>query len=160
MTQDIRSRRIVVLAHCVLNQNSRVAGLAGRPAIVEEIIEVSTRNDVGIVQLSCPEFIAEGLARKSQTKEQYDTPRFRRLCRQIALSTAKVIQEYVHSGVKVLAILGIEGSPTCAAEEPYGILIEELKKELVKRKISIPFHELNLKAPKADVDWLNQLTQP
>lgn len=157
MAQDGRSHKVILLAHCVLNQNVRVTGLACYPAVVQEIVDVLTKHDVGIVQLPCPEVIVKGVGRKSQTREQYDTPRFRRLCRQIALSAARLIQEYLHNGVKVLAVLGIEGSPSCAVEEPSGILIEELKKELNKRKINLPFHELNLKALSSDIDWLKQM---
>ncbi len=157
MTENAGAHKIIILAHCVLNQNARVMGLACRRAVVEEIVDFLARHNVGIVQLPCPEIRAEGLGRKSQTKSQYDTPRFRSLCRQIARSTAKVIQEYLRNGVKVIAVLGIDGSPSCAVEEPSGILMEELKQELAKRKISLPFHALNLKALDDNLDWLKEL---
>lgn len=157
MVENAGNRKVIILAHCVLNQNARVMGLAYRKAIVEEIVDFLIRQNVGIVQLPCPEVLAEGLGRKSQTKCQYDTPRFRRLCRQIARSTAKVIQEYLHNGAKVITVLGIEGSPSCAVEEPSGILMEELKQELSKRRISLPFYELNLKALDHDLGWLKEM---
>lgn len=159
MAHDIRSRKVMVLAHCVLNQNSRVSGLAYYPAVVEEIVDFLVKHDVGILQMTCPEVMYEGLSRKIQTKEQYDTPRFRSLCRQIARSTARLIQEYLRNGVRVLAVLGVEGSPSCGVEEPKGILTEELKTELKKRGITVPFHELNLKAIAADVKWLKNIVK-
>jgi predicted secreted protein len=159
MAQDIRSRKVIMLAHCILNQNSRVAGLAYYPAAVEEIVNFLIKHDVGIVQMSCPEVVYEGLSRKTRTKEQYETPRFRSLCRQIARSTAKLLQEYLRNGVRVLAVLGVEGSPSCGIEEPAGIFFEELKTELKKREITVPFHELNLKAIAADVEWLKKIVK-
>lgn len=94
--------------------------------------------------MPCPELTYAGLLRPSQTKEQYDTPAFRRHCRQIASSTADQVEEYVRNGFKVLAILGVEGSPTCGVEETsfqeanLGILVEELRSELKKRKVEVP----------------------
>jgi len=156
VTQDIRSRKVVLVAHCVLNQNSRVSGLAIYPALVYEIVEVLTKHNVGIIQLPCPELTYAGLTRASQTKEQYDTPKFRKHCRQIAESLAKQIQEYMQNNVRVLAILGIKGSPSCGVTETSGVLIEELKSELEKRDISIPFHGLEFKKISADIDWLEK----
>jgi predicted secreted protein len=156
MTQDVRSHKVVVLAHCVLNQNSRVEGLARYPAVVKEVVDFLIKHDIGIVQMPCPEISYMGSVRKIRTKEQYDTLRFRSLCRQIACSTVRLIQEYLHNGVRVLAVLGVEGSPSCGVKEPSGILIEELKKKLEKRGITVPFHELNFKAIAADVKWLKK----
>jgi predicted secreted protein len=157
MTQDVRSRKVVVLAHCVLNQNSRVAGLAYYPGAVEEIVNFLIKHDVGMVQMPCPEVMYDGLSRKTRTKEQYETPRFRSLCRRIARSIARLIQEYMRNGFRVLAVLGVEGSPSCGVEAPVGIFVEELKKELKKREITVPFHELNLKATAIDVRWLKNI---
>jgi len=159
MAQDVRSRKVVVLAHCVSNQNSRVTGLAHYPATIEEIVNFLIKHDVGMVQMPCPEAMYEGLSRKTRTKEQYATPRFKSLCRRIARSTARLIQEYLRNGVRVLAVLGVEGSPSCAVEEPIGVFMEELKTELKKREITVPFHELNLKAIAADVKWLKKIAK-
>ena len=144
MIQDKRSRKIVIVAHCILNQNSRVQGIAHYAGMINEIIDVIRKNEVGIIQMPCPELTYAGLLRPSQTKEQYDTPAFRRHCRQIASSTADQVEEYVRNGFKVLAILGVEGSPTCGVEETsiqeanLGILMEELRSELKKRKVEVP----------------------
>jgi len=144
MIQDKRSHKIVVVAHCILNQNSRVQGIAYYPGMINEIVDVIRKHEVGIIQMPCPELTHAGLLRPSQTKEQYDTPAFRRHCRQIASSTADQVEEYVRNGFKVLAILGVEGSPTCGVEETsiqeanLGILMEELRSELKKRKVEVP----------------------
>ena len=157
MIQDVRSRKVVVLAHCVLNQNSRVSGLAYYPASVREVVNFLVKHDIGMVQMPCVEVMYEGLSRKARIKEQYDTPKFRSLCRQVARATVKLIQEYLRNDVGVLAVLGVEGSPSCGVKEPAGILTEELETELKKKEISVPFHELNLKSPVASVEWLRNV---
>jgi len=100
MIQDRRSRKIVVVAHCILNQNSRVQGIAHYNGMINEIVDVIRKHEVGIIQMPCPELTHAGLLRPSQTKEQYDTPAFRRHCKQIASSTADQVEEYVRNGFK------------------------------------------------------------
>ena len=93
MAHDVRSRKVVVLADCILNQNSRVAGLAHYPAVVKEIVNFLVKHDVGILQMPCPEVMYAGLKRETRTREQYGLPKVRGLCRQIARSTAELTQE-------------------------------------------------------------------
>jgi len=176
MFQDERSKKIVVVAHCILNQNARVFGIASYPGMIPEIVEVLKARNVGVVQMPCPELAYEGLNRWSQTKEQYATPMFRRHCQQIATSITDQIQEYLKNGFKVYAILGVDGSPTCGVTrtsvgfkggdiekaarlkarfvEGSGVFIEELRAELEKRRISIPIRGVRDKRLKEDVAWL------
>jgi len=159
--QNERTGKIVVVAHCVLNQNSRVQGLAKFRGVITPIVETLIKNEVGIIQMPCPEFLYMGCKRRAQTKEQYDTVMYRKFCRKIAENIAEQIQEYAKNNMKTLAILGIEGSPTCAVKETTkgykeveyaenkkqktkkvkekGILIEELQKLLRKMGIKTNF---------------------
>jgi len=159
MIQDKRSRKIVVVAHCILNQNSRVQGIAYYAGMINEIVDVMRKYEVGIIQMPCPELTYAGLLRPSQTKEQYDTPAFRRHCRQIASSTADQVKEYVRNGFKVLAILGVEDSPTCEVEEAnLGILMEELQSELKKRKVEAPpMKGVSHTSAGQDAAWLEKI---
>jgi len=161
MKQDSRSSRVVLVAHCILNQNSRVLGLARFPGMIEKIVDLLKEHGVGVIQMPCPELLHAGLKRWSRTKEQYDTPAFRRHCRKLAVALADQVEEYFKSGVDVLAVVGMNGSPTCGVEETSigfqggdlekvelprarsvkgeGIFIEELRLELKARKMSVPF---------------------
>ena len=164
-SQNGRSKKIVVVAHCILNQNSRVQGLAKFKGTITPVVEILTKSGVGIIQMPCPEFLYMGYKRWAQTKEQYDITPYRRLCRKIAKQIMEQIQEYAKNNVKTLIILGIEGSPTCAVTETTkgykggkhaknkeqkttkvkekGILIEELQKLLAKMKIKVDFIGIN-----------------
>jgi len=157
MIQDKRSRKIVVLAHCILNQNSRVQGIAYYSGMINEIVDVLRKHEVGIIQMPCPELPYAGLLRPSQTREQYDTPAFRMHCIQIASSTADQVEEYVRNGFKVLAILGVEGSPTCGVKADSGILMEKLQSELKKRNVKVPIKDVSHTSAGEDAAWLEKI---
>ena len=178
MFQDRRSQKIVVVTHCILNQNARVFGIASHPGMIPEIVEVLKAHNVGVVQMPCPELTYEGLNRWSHTKEQYATPMFRRHCQQIATSITDQIQEYLKNGFKVYAILGVDGSPTCGVNrtsmgfrggdvgkatrlkgrlvEGSGVFMEELRAELEKKRVSILMRGVRDERLKEDVAWLEE----
>jgi len=158
MIQDKRSRKIVVAAHCILNQNSRVLGIAYYPGMINEIVDVLRKYEVGVIQMPCPELIYVGLLRESQTKEQYDTPAFRRYCRQVASGIADQIEEYLKNGFKVLAVLGVDGSPTCGVDKTsMGIFMEELQSELKERKVAVSMKGVGHARASQDAAWLEKI---
>lgn len=62
--RDERSRRVVLVSHCLLNENTRYAGGASRPGAVAEAIDGLIDAGYGIHQLPCPERLAWGGALK------------------------------------------------------------------------------------------------
>jgi hypothetical protein len=60
---DARGRRVVLVPHWALNQNSRVAGAAVRLAAMENLIAGLLQHNIGIIQMPCPELILLGLGR-------------------------------------------------------------------------------------------------
>ena len=154
--KDKRSGRIAVVAHCILNQNSRVLGLAERSGMITEIAEFFLRKKIGILQMPCPELTYAGVLRKPQTKDQYSTIMFRSHCRKITKEIVDQIQDYAKCGISTEIVIGVDGSPSCGVNENSkgstcenmsknervkgsGILIEELRFALKEREISIPF---------------------
>ena len=63
MFEDGRSKRVVFIAHCFLNQNSISDGTAVYPAAFKEMSEILLNADIGIVQMPCPEICCLGLDR-------------------------------------------------------------------------------------------------
>lgn len=155
--KDGRGGKLVLVAHCVLNQNSRVAGLAERSGVVDEIVEVLMRYDCGVVQMPCPELVYAGLSRQPKTKEQYDDLKFRRFCKKIASELAEQVLEYKRHGVKLEAVVGVDGSPSCGVNEVTGILVEELRLALDKVGVSAPFIGISYKRLKEDAQKLEVL---
>ena len=114
---DLRSRKVIFLAHCLLNQNSVVVGSAKRAGPVAEVLEGLIERGVGIVQLPCPEITHYGLRRFWAVKEQYNNPGFRSHCKELATRIEQMISEYQRNGYAVVALVGIKGSPSCGISE-------------------------------------------
>ena len=108
-----RSRRVAVVAHCHLNVNAKVCGLAQYAGVRDEVISPLIADGTGIVQLPCPETTFLGLKRWGMTVEQYDTPAYRRHCRDIIRSTVDTLTALRDDGCAITAVIGVEGSPSC-----------------------------------------------
>ena len=63
MFTDGRSKKVVFIAHCLLNQNAISDGTAVCPAAYKGLIELFLHEDVGIIQLPCPELCCLGIDR-------------------------------------------------------------------------------------------------
>lgn len=108
-----RSRRIAVVAHCHLNVNTKVHGLADYESVRREVVGPLIEQGVGIVQLPCPEATYLGLKRWGMTREQYDLPAYRRHCRKLLASTVQSLQVLAEDGCAIEAVIGVDGSPSC-----------------------------------------------
>ncbi len=150
----------MVLAHCILNQNSRVQGKARYVGMISEIVDVLVKSGVGVIQMPCPELTYAGLLRERQTKNQYDTPAYRKHCGEIAFSTVDQIEEYSNNDFRIMVVLGVNGSPTCGVNTPTkaaGILVEELQTELEKRKVSVTIRDVSPTNADKDAIWLENV---
>ena len=113
---DARSRKLAVVAHCLLNQNAKVAGLAGYPGVFLPLANMLCDKEVGIIQLPCPELEHLGPNRPlgTDTREQYETPEYRHTCRRLAARVVSQLSAYRSAGYCVACVLGVEGSPSCS----------------------------------------------
>jgi predicted secreted protein len=143
---DGRSCKVILVAHCVLNQNARVAGAAERPAAIVEIITGLLERDIGILQMPCPELCAFGLDRSHiKVESELRTPACRMLSRRLARDLVQQIRTYLDCGIHVLGVLGKNGSPSCGVEETWadgicagaGAFMEELVSELREQNITL-----------------------
>lgn len=132
-----RSKKVVLVSHCILNQNTVVYPLARAKGAYADIIMELMKNDIGIHQLPCPEYRYLGLRREPMTKEQYDTSGFREMNNYIAKDAVKIVKEYMNNEYEVLGIIGINESPTCSINGQKGILMEEILAELKEESIEL-----------------------
>jgi predicted secreted protein len=152
MFNDCRGKKIVFLAHCVLNQNAKLDRCAHHQGAITKLINVLLENGIGIVQLECPEMLYLGLDRESDSAsisniESEDTRIADRMAEhgaqaivdRIARNTVQQIVDYQKNGFIVLGLIGINGSPTCGVEttwanghEPLGqgVLISSISRHL------------------------------
>ena len=72
MFEDGRSKKVVFIAHCLLNQNAISDGTAVRPAAFEQLAYALLEREIGIVQMPCPELCCLGLDRGDEAGGQRD----------------------------------------------------------------------------------------
>lgn len=161
-----RSRKILLVCHCILNSNSKVEGLSQYEGVFKEIIDIINKEGIGIIQLPCPEMIIYGIKRWGHVKEQFDTLFYRDNCREMLKSIVGQVKSYIDAGYEIVGVLGVDGSPSCGVNltcsgnwggelsgnenlehtimdlkdiGSSGIFIEELNKYFIEHEIRIPF---------------------
>lgn len=162
MFRDKRSRKVVFMAHCILNQNSISDGTATHPAQIKDMVKVCLDNDIGIVQMPCPEMICLGLDRGNENgiesdvvventrirKELLSEEKYEKLL-YLAAQTVFQIEDYYKHGFQVLGIIGIDRSPSCGVNttsennlevEGTGLFIQAIRSELINKGIGLPVY--------------------
>jgi predicted secreted protein len=157
MWKDKRSRKLALIAHCILNENSRAYGLVENSNMSMQLVNFLMQNRIGIIQLPCPELTFAGVLRQPKTKNQYDTVDFRRHCRKIVQDILDQIVEYENSDIRLKIVIGVQRSPSCGVHKNSGILMEELKSYLDKKQIHVSFYETNFRFSKYDILQLRKL---
>ncbi len=169
MFEDQRSKKIILMAHCVLNQNAKLDRCAHYPGAIKDLSGIVIERGVGIIQMPCPELLYLGLDRqvdrgKCSTVEEEDTRIAQRmagengkaLCREIANSIVFQVEEYRKNGFEIMGLVGINGSPTCGVETTWfngqeqdgpGVLIKILSDDLNQRCLSISMRGIKAYEP-------------
>ena len=160
MFTDGRSRKVIFTAHCFLNQNSISDGTAVYPACFKGLIDCLTENDIGIIQMPCPELMCLGLDRKNpagaDSPVTAENTRIRRVIleednyarlEQLADLVIFQILEYRKHDFDILGIIGANRSPNCGVETTSdndeevpgkGLFMELLGKKLSENGIVLP----------------------
>src|SRR5215469_14478990 len=148
---------VAFVAHCLLNQNSKVGDGAHCAGVYSPVVDVLREKGWRIEQMPCPELAFAGLNRFWAVREQYDTAAFRRHCHKLATAVAGAIAARAGQGEEIV-LVGVEGSPsmgvTITSSDPErggrpawpdgspeltggeGIFVEELHNELARRGIT------------------------
>ncbi len=156
---------VVAVAHCILNQATRWFwnGDSGAwsKGFVSDFLEKIKSMEVGLYQLPCPEFSLLGNPRRPMTRDDYELlPGFTGHCKILAeniLRDLKAFKELsTEPRIEVLAIIGIEGSPSCGVEftsrriaetsvraPGKGIFMELLEKLIVSEGLNVAFYGLD-----------------
>jgi len=171
---------ILVLSHCILNRATRW-WQRGKPlddnrGMTVQILDLLAHLKIGVVQLPCPEFTFCGNPRPPRTKNEYlSLPGFREHCARLADEAANYLKNLIDNAreppLRILAIVGVERSPTCGVkctptgrgmnkryEEKKGFFIELLAKSLRKRGLKVPIIGVDLDRPEEFSETLNKLT--
>lgn len=156
-----RTKKVAVVAHCLLNANTKVHGIARYESLHPEALRLIEQG-YALIQLPCPEATFLGMKRWGMTKEQYDTAAYRRHCRELLRPAVDTIEELLSDECRVAEVVGADGSPSCGVSrtcvgwdggepeagmslpEPQdiaakGVLMEELEVMLAERGLEVPF---------------------
>lgn len=139
-----RSKRVIFISHCILNQNTVVCPLARAKGAYTEIIETIMKNGIGIHQLPCPEYRHLGIKRDPMTKEEYDTEDYRKLCKNISIDTIGIMKEYIENAYEIVGLIGVNESPTCSIRNSKGIFIEEILQLMNKSNLDIKLLDVSV----------------
>jgi predicted secreted protein len=152
---DVRSNRFVFVSHCILAQGVMATGIVRRfPAIVKPVVQFCLDHDINIVQMPCPESqcAAGGLGRSPHGKKWYEERGLREVCHKIATEQVAYMKDLLAHGFQVVAIVGVEFSPACAASllnlgrcvvHGKGIFAEELQSAMRGCAIEVPLIGVN-----------------
>ena len=102
---------VAFVAHCLLNQNSKVRDGAHCAGVYSPIVDVLRAKGWRVEQMPCPELAFAGLNRFWAVREQYDTVAFRRHCQRLATAVAGAIAARAEQGEEIV-LVGVEGSPS------------------------------------------------
>jgi predicted secreted protein len=159
MFNDKRSKKLLIVAHCILNQNSKLARWACYPGAVTNIAHILIDSGYGIMQMPCPELLfldldrgfAEGI---NTTDGKVDTVIGHRMndrggktfCRKLLDDIFFQVEQYRKHGFEIVGIIGSNGSPTCGVETSWaegeeihgpGVFMQMLQEGLTQRGIRV-----------------------
>lgn len=118
LSRDGRSRRVVFIAHCWLNINTRFPGGGSHPGANPSVVKTLMDAGVGWVQMPCPEYKVFGLE-----KERFGSLRpaaARASFEAVAEGVVDEITDYLRLGFDVPAIVGMDPSPSCGVRTTKG----------------------------------------
>jgi predicted secreted protein len=141
--QDNRGRKIVYISCCLLNQNTRAAGIAVRKGPCNELIQILLANDIGIEQMPCPERLYwGGVGRRGFSSKQPFvfssigkwwspiTELFAQMwlansargMRKLAGEVVTRIADFTREGYTIIGVIGVDDSPSCGVTKNLDIM--------------------------------------
>ena len=171
MFTDGRSKKVIFLAHCLLNQNAISDGTAVYPAAFRELVQLLLDREVGIVQMPCPELYCLGLDRgdvhgaerpvveeNTRIRRAMGQPEASARLRELTDQVVWQIREYQKHGFAVLGIVGVDRSPCCGVNTTSdqdrelpgrGVFIASLRAALESAGLTVPVIGIKPSAPEA-----------
>ncbi|MGL5989392.1 CD3072 family TudS-related putative desulfidase [Cetobacterium sp.] len=171
-----RAKKIVIVSHCILNQNCVVKPYAKNGEYFLEFVKSLLTQNIGIIQLPCPEMTLLGLKRWGHVKDQFEYPGFLEASKNMLYPILNMVQDYLKNGYEIKGVYGIAGSPSCGVNKTCranwegeascyenlddilnrvklvkekGIFMEIFEKLLEERNIVLKFYDID--------DWSEQI---
>ncbi len=165
---DNRSEYFVFVPFCLMAQAFQAQGIVKYEwkSSIKPFMNLLIDNDINIIQMPCIEAsYNNNLIREPKGISKYDTEDFNKHCEELALKVAEQIRA-VSKNYKVIAILGIEQSPSCCVRFIYtnkgmenrkGLFIEKLYEKI--EDLEIPLIGVNRKYVNKSLKELENLVK-
>lgn len=152
---DNRSKKFVFVPFCLMAQAYQAQDIVKYEwkSSIKPFMNLLLDNDINIIQMPCAEATFEdSLIREPKGISKYNTETFNKHCEKIAQETEKQIRIILKSGYDIIAILGIEQSPSCCVnyiytnkgiEKRMGLFMEKLYSKI--KDTNIPIIGINRK---------------
>jgi len=167
--KDGRSKKVILVAHCVLNQNARHVDCADFPAMMKPLLATLQEMNLGIIQMPCPELMALGLGRDRDVppletiREALELPEGHGRLEPLIDDLIYQIKEYQFQELVITGILGKNGSPACGVETTSragsqgpgeGVFIELLRRRLEDEGLDIPIKGIDDFRQEETIGWV------
>ena len=122
---DNRSNKFVFVPFCLMAQAYQAQGIVKYEwtSSIKPIMNILLENDINIIQMPCAEAeFGNNLIRMPKGISKYNTEEFNIYCEKLANKVANQISNILKSNYKIVAILGIEQSPSCCVNYIYQIM--------------------------------------
>lgn len=162
-----RSKKFVFVPFCLIAQAYQAQGIVKYEwkSSIKPIIQLLIDNDINIVQMPCTEAsFNNSLIREPKGISKYNTKEFNHHCQDRAEQVISEIKNIINSGYEVVAILGIEQSPSCCVNYIYtnngtenrkGLFIEKIYNGITE--FNIPIIGINRKYIKKSLNELEKI---
>lgn len=165
--EDNRSKYFVFVPFCLMAQAYQAQGIVKYEwkSSIRPFMDLLLENNINIIQMPCAEStFNNSLIREPKGISSYNTKEFNSHCEDLANLVSNQIDSIIQNGYKVIAILGIEQSPSCCVNYIYsnkgmekrsGLFIEKLKNKT--KNYNIPCIGINRKYIKKSYNALSEL---
>ncbi len=145
--RDKRSPYFVFVPFCLLAQAYQAKGLVKYEWVssIKPFVNLLIANDINIIQMPCAESSYNNhLLREPMGLKKYDTEDFNNHCEKIAKEVAEEIKQIINAKYKIIAILGIEQSPSCCVNYIYTNHGNENRQGIFMQKLVAKIKDYNI----------------
>lgn len=152
---DNRSKKFIFIPFCLMAQAYQAQGIVKYEwkSSIRPFMDLILDHDINIIQMPCAETeFKNSLIREPKGITKYNTKEFNEHCKILANKVTKQIKDLIESNYEIVAILGIEQSPSCCVnyiytnkgmEKRMGLFMQELYKNT--KELNIPIIGINRK---------------
>ncbi|MFW5962642.1 MAG: hypothetical protein ACOCQR_03400 [bacterium] len=114
-----RSLDFVFVSQCLLAQGIRAQKIVKHyPSVVNPLIDFLQNENVNIIPLECPEILYEGYYRQPGFERYVSDPNYKEHCGSLAMEVNRKKNILTKGNeLKLLGVIGVAGSPSCAVRK-------------------------------------------